>query len=557
MPLTRLILWPLAALLVGCASLPDDSVSTVRFMAAERALDAGEYRLAADEYRKAALASDDPETARAAADICFEFGRRETTLSVLDRWEALEPNAPDPWLLRGRLALRQTDADTASDSFGAFVELARAPYMDRDRAFERLGNVLLGESNQRLALDVAERLAERHSADWRAYRMVSQVALRRDDLTRSLEAAERAFELAPDSFDAAMLQAQAIVLGGDRTAGLEFAESIADNGMSTEQQLDYARFLSTSDAVDDAVRIVDDVLESQPDNADALQARAILDLRNGELDVAWERFSQLAAKPSHRHDSLFFLGNIAERRGRTEQARRIYTQIGEGPNAIIAQQRISALLFAGGDTEGAFDQLNRYSRAHPAKGFALQLTRAQLYRELGQHDAAIEIYDAMLDVRPEAEGLKLTRAEALLASGDVKGAIKQYRATLRDHPDSALSLNALGYTLADRTERYDEAYGLIVRALELEPNNAAIIDSMGWVEFKLGRYEAALEHLERAWDLIKDPEVAAHLGETLWQLGERERAREVLKEAYDRNPDSIPLRRTLERLLEQDARVES
>ena len=547
------LLWLTACTFTGGA----DMASTPQFLAAERALAAGEYRLAASEYRKAALASVDTATLAAAAEIGYEFGSDDDTGDVLERWKDLAGSDPGPWLVEGQIALRVADAEAAAASFVRYLGLAQLPYIDTDAAFERVSSALVGANRRQVALDVAERIAEGMDDNWRAYRLLSIVAMTDDDLTRSLEAAERAYALAPESFEAGMLQARAIVLGGDRAAGIEFAEAIGEVATSAEDRLAYARFLSTSDKVEDAAAVVEALLEEQPDNADALQARAILDIRSGDFDVAWERLSQLAAKPSHRHDALFFLANIAERGGRSEQAKRIYGQIGEGPNAVLAQQRISAILFADGDADGALAGLDRYTRAHPEGGFTLQLTRAQIYRELGEHDKAIALYDRMLDIRPESEGLKLTRAEAYLTSGDLDAAIKAYRRSLRDHPDSALSLNALGYTLADRTDRFAEARQLIERALELEPNNAAIIDSMGWVEFKLGNLAAARTHLERAWDLIKDPEVAAHLGETLWQLGERERAREVLKEAYDRNPDSLPLRRTLERLLEQDALVES
>ncbi|MEM8984490.1 MAG: tetratricopeptide repeat protein [Pseudomonadota bacterium] len=518
----------------------------------------GEYRYGASEYAKAALAAGDVDTLAAAVDVGFEFGDNKTTRRVIARWQSVEPANPLPWLVQGRLALRDNDRSGATEAFAQFLTRSVPPFPERADAYERLGNSLLTTTNRLLAIGVGEDLTAQFATDWRAFKMLSQVALARDELTLALEAAEQAFELAPESFDAGLLQAQAIVLGGDRSAGLEFAEYVLENAdPSPKDRLNYARLLSSSEAVDEAIEVVDAVLDDAPDNADAIAARAILDLRAGELERAWERFSQLANRRSHRHDAVFFLGNIAERSGRSEQARRIYSQIGEGPNAVIAQQRISALLLSEGNRDAALAHLADYRRRHPDDGFAISVTEAQLLREVGQIDEAIAVYDRLLAIRPEGEGLKLTRAETVLAGDDVDRAIRLYRDALKQHPDSALSLNALGYTLADRTERYDEAFELIQRAFELEPDNAAIIDSMGWVEFKLGRYDEALKHLERAWAMIKDPEVAAHLGETLWKLGERERARAVLKEAYDRSPDSEPLRRTLERLLEQGDRVES
>ncbi len=529
----------------------------MRITAAERALTVGEFRLAADEYRKAALASDDVATVRAATEVNFEFARNTRTLALLDHWQTLAPADPLPAQLRGRVAMRTGDVAAAVSAFSRYLTLSVPPATLADDSFDELANILGSDGSAASALSVAEGLLAERDDDWRAHRLLSKVALRADELIRSQEGAERAYELAPDSFAAGLTQAEAIILGGDRSAGLEFAAEIAKGRDGAEDRLDYARLLSSNDELDEAAALVDAVLADEPTYGDAVQARAILDVREGELELAWERFSQLVASPQHRQDALFFLANIAEQQGRFAQARRIYAQIGEGPNAVVAQQRVSSLLLRSGDAAAALEHLERYSRRHPEQGFRLQLARAALHRELGQTDKALALYDTLLDVRPEAEGLKLTRAETLLADGQLDAAISDYRKSLREHPDSALSLNALGYTLADRTDRFDEAHELIARALALDPNNPAIIDSMGWVEFKLGRLEEARGYLERAWELIKDPEVAAHLGETLWQLGERDRARAILKEAYDRNPDSVPLRRTLERLLEQDARVES
>ena len=108
---------------------------------------------------------------------------------------------------------------------------------------------------------------------------------------------------------------------------------------------------------------------------------------------------------------------------------------------------------------------------------------------------------------------------------------------LSNEPKNAQVLNALGYTLADRTARYDEALGYIQRALELEPNDAAVMDSMGWVYYRMGNYDDALVHLAKANSIDEDPEIAAHLGEVLWVVGKKEQAVEVWEKSLSDNPD--------------------
>jgi tetratricopeptide (TPR) repeat protein len=169
---------------------------------------------------------------------------------------------------------------------------------------------------------------------------------------------------------------------------------------------------------------------------------------------------------------------------------------------------------------------------------------------LERYDEALDTFDKVIEYRPDQEGVYLSRAELMLRMGREDDAIEAYRAAADRWPDSALSLNALGYTLADRTDRYDEAEKLIRKALDMEPESAAIIDSWGWVLFKQGKHEEALTHLERAYEKLRDPEVAAHIVEVLWVLDRRDDARTTLENAELLFPDSDMLLDVRERLVD-------
>jgi Flp pilus assembly protein TadD len=122
-------------------------------------------------------------------------------------------------------------------------------------------------------------------------------------------------------------------------------------------------------------------------------------------------------------------------------------------------------------------------------------------------------------------------------AGDIPAAEADFRAILEVDPENTTALNALGYTLADRTDRYEEAYELILRAYEQRPDDAAIVDSYGWVLYRLGRLEEALEQLQRAYQLLPDSEIASNLAVVLWELGRREESRAIIDEALQREPD--------------------
>jgi tetratricopeptide (TPR) repeat protein len=178
--------------------------------------------------------------------------------------------------------------------------------------------------------------------------------------------------------------------------------------------------------------------------------------------------------------------------------------------------------------------------------------QAQLLASQERYDDALKYYDRVSRYRPDDENVMLGKAELLLRMDRLDDAIEVYREAVDRWPDSAMSLNALGYTLADRTTRYKEAAKLIDKALEIDPTSAAIIDSRGWVLYRLGRYQEALLELERAYERFEDPEVAAHIVEVLWALDRGDEAAGRLADAEERWPEDERLARVRE-LIESGA----
>jgi len=164
--------------------------------------------------------------------------------------------------------------------------------------------------------------------------------------------------------------------------------------------------------------------------------------------------------------------------------------------------------------------------------------QAQLFSSQERYDEALEYFDRVITYRPDNENALLGKAELLLRMDRLDDALDAYRLAVKKWPDNAIVLNALGYTLADRTEEYREAEKLIRKALKLTPDSAAIIDSYGWVLYRQGDYEKALVELERAYVQLEDPEVAAHIIEVLWKMDRSDEAMERLVEAEERWPES-------------------
>jgi tetratricopeptide (TPR) repeat protein len=290
---------------------------------------------------------------------------------------------------------------------------------------------------------------------------------------------------------------------------------------------------------DDALSQVNQILLEQSGRVDALRLMAIINFRQGNLDAAWDDFEDVLASREYTMDALYYLARIADIRGEPERAIRLYSQVRSGPNAVPAQRRVSALIaYQQDDPEQALQRIDEFADENPAYAVDMVLARAQLLASLERYSAALEEYDRAVEYRPDDESTALGRAELLLRMDRLDDAVDAYRDAVKRWPDSALTLNALGYTLADRTEEYREAERLIRKALRIDPDSPAIIDSLGWVLYKRGKFEAALEQLEIAYSRFADHEVAAHLVDVLVALDRKDEALELLAAAEEQNPDS-------------------
>jgi tetratricopeptide (TPR) repeat protein len=246
----------------------------------------------------------------------------------------------------------------------------------------------------------------------------------------------------------------------------------------------------------------------------------------------------------------YLLGQLAELREQNEEALQWYRQATSGVAHDQAQLRIAVVLEKRGDLDGAASLLQAFESSASDNGEAL-LDAYQLESGLRQKheqwDAALQVLDRGLAVFEGETALLYARALLFERLDRVAEAEADLRAVLEQDSDAPDALNALGYTLADRTERYDEAFALIERAYKLSPDNPAIIDSMGWVLFRMGKREEALPHLRRAFELQRDAEVAAHLGEALWLSDEQDEARSIWRLGEELDPNNRTLRKTLER----------
>ncbi|HBK55241.1 MAG TPA: hypothetical protein DDZ76_03000 [Xanthomonadales bacterium] len=298
----------------------------------------------------------------------------------------------------------------------------------------------------------------------------------------------------------------------------------------------------------------DQLLARGPQSAAILTARASILNRAGDRQALAELYRQaktIAAETPSPELGLL-LGQLAEALEQREDALAWYAEVPpDGPGATQAVLRSVFVLAEVGRLEEGLARLHGIQGSESTDRDSLRdafLFEGELLLDAERPDAALDAYTRGLERLPADPELRYARALAHERRDDIASAEAELRAMLADDPENINALNALGYTLADRTERFDEAMELIERALTMAPENAAVIDSMGWVLFRKGRVEEALPYLRRAFELLPDAEVAAHLGEALW-VGERlDEARSVWREGLRVDPEHRVLIGTLRRL---------
>jgi tetratricopeptide (TPR) repeat protein len=515
-------------------------------MSAQLALEADDYRRAVDQYLEAAARSDDPEVAERATRTAFGLGFNAEALTAAKRWAELDRDSEQAKAYVAQLHLRTGNLKAASDGFREIIEAGAEPPDQRLLSF--LGG-FAGE-NPRNVDKLVRMLAEPYSDSALANYAVGATALQAGDYEHAKERALTAAEIDPEWVKPKLLYARALLLGGDEDEAIDYTARIIgdDPYPDPDARMELALMYLSVGRDEDALSQVNQVLLEQSSRTDALRLMAIINFRLQNFDAARDDFEDLLASGRHTMDALYYLARIADIRDETDRAIRLYSQVTKGENAVIAQRRAGALVALRKDEpEAALEMLDDFADGNPQFAIDVVIARAQLLGSLQRYDEALAEFDRAAGYRPDDEGVALGRAELMLRMGKLDEAIGAYRSSVKRWPDSAMSLNALGYTLADRTDRYREAEKLIRKALKIDPESPAIIDSLGWVLFKRGKHEAALEQLEIAYEAFPDPEVAAHLVEVLVVLDRREEALAILTEAETVSPDHELLQSVRER----------
>ncbi len=516
-----------------------------QFLLAEIAAQRGQFALSAGAYLDLAMSTRDPRIVRRAAEVAFHARQYDSALEAARLWLSLEPDSQQARQMLSTLLLAS----------GRIEELAASLARDLEAAAPRVGDALIrmvrafARYPDKLAVQrLFEQLTQPYPDLAEAHLVRAQVAVGAGDADRARSEITRALELRPTWELAALFKAELLPKGA---AQLDFLKTwLAANPDGLDVRLGYARGLVSEKRYEDARVEFRRLLSASPDNPDMLYAVGILSLQVNDATEAEQHLKRFVEIGRGDLDpARFYLGQMADQAGRPEEAVRWYDQVAAGEHAMPAKVRAAQVLLRQNKLDEARERLAAARASGTPGDSRLVVAEAQLLRDAGRHADAFAFLAKMLEVQPDQPELLYETALTAEKLGYVEVMERHLRRLIAIKPDSAQAYNALGYSLADRNLRLDEAGQLIDKALSLTPDDPFILDSKGWVLFRQGKPAAALEALQKAYAQKPDAEIAAHIGEVLWALGRSGEALAVWREATKAHPTNEVLAATIKRFV--------
>jgi len=516
-----------------------------RITLAEIALQRGQAHVAVPAFLEVARETRDPRLARRATEVAWSARFLPAALEAATLWLQIEPDSVRARQTVIALLVNQSRLDDALPHLRKW--LAGEPG-NIGQNFLQLSSLVGGHQDKAGVLRLLRTLAADHPAVAEAQLAVAQAAWSADDGASALAASRAALQLRPGWELAALFQARALQRESFDASLAFLEEFVKANPGARDARLNYARMLVTAKRFPEARKQFEVLVGEAPNNADIALAVATLSLQARDYVAAEVQLRRaLEINPKDPDAIRLHLGQVNEELKRDEQALRWYSSITHGPQFIPAQARYAGVLARQGRLAEARKYLQELSPGDAQQRLQLTLAEAALLREAKAYQEAFDFLGAAVTASPDTPDLIYDYAMSAEKVNRFDVMETNLRRLIALRPTHAHAFNALGYTLADRNERLEEARDLIENAHKLAPEDSYILDSLGWVYYRLGQNERALGYLQRAHLARPDSEIAAHLGEVLWVLGRQAEAQKVWAEALRGQPKNEVLERTVQR----------
>ncbi|VAW82062.1 FIG140336: TPR domain protein [hydrothermal vent metagenome] len=517
-------------------------------MAAEIAGRKRKFKQAMFYYMKAIVISDDPRVTEQAVRLALYAKDNAAAITASKRWIKLEPNNAEPHRYRAMLFVRTKQIDNSFKQLKQYVSLLKKKNPKVKNLYRNIVAMYAQESNSAIAYQVMKRFFKVLEKNADAMYAWAHYTSRLKKYKQALSAINKVRAIRPKWAEASMLYAHIQIAQGHKAEAIKGMQRVVEAYPKQRNlRINYARLLSEARQYKKAREQFNILLANKPKDPNILYALALLALENKQFKEAEEFLKQMLKTGARQVEGHYYLGLIAEERKRYDAAIAWLSKIKNGNRFVDAHLRIASIMSKKGDIEAARRFLYQLTPRTKRLEVRLYLSEAEILQRAKRFKDALDVISNALSANADHSDLLYARAMMAEKINRLDMVERDLKAILKKNPKHTQALNALGYTLADRTRRYKEAHGYIKRAMKLAPNQAAIIDSMGWVQYRLGNYKQSIKHLKNAFKIDNNAEIAAHLGEVLWVSGSRNAARKAWEEARRIDKDNVVLRDTLKR----------
>ena len=515
------------------------------YLLAEIAGQRGSVGLSAQAYADLAKRTRDPRIAKRATEVALYARMPSAAIDAARIWYETDPSSMQALQALAGLLI---DAKRHDEALPYLEKLLAADGSNTGDGFLQLSRLLANSQDKALTLKLVQQLAQPYPKLAQAHFAMAQAAAAAEQRELALSEVRAASALKPEWDLAALFEAQLLQRQSNTLALQRLAAFLERNPKAREVRMSYARVLVAEREYTQARIEFQTLSKDFPDNVDVVFAVGVLSLQLQDYALAEANFKRLLTLPYRDKDSVrLYLGQVAEEQKKYPEALRWYEQVAAGEQYLQAQVRYAQVLNKQGKLDAARAHLQQVDVSSDQARVQLLLAEAQLLRDANQPREAFDLIGRALQSMPDQPELlydyamlaeKLDRMDVL--ESNLKKLISL-------QPDHAHAYNALGFSLADRNLRLPEAQGLLEKALALSPDDPFIIDSMGWLMYRMGDNKGAVEYLRKAYTSRPDPEIAAHLGEVLWAAGEHREAEKIWIEANKKTPDNEALNSTIKR----------
>jgi tetratricopeptide (TPR) repeat protein len=518
-----------------------------KFLLSEIAGQRGNLQLAAQGYLEMAKTTRDPRLARRATEIASYARLQNSALEAARLWYELDKSNPQARQALVGLLLSGNKLQEAKPHLQAIVTADG----NTAQGFLQLHSLMSRHPDKEAVYTVVKDLAQGYKDLPEAHFAVAQSAYAAGKFDVAMSEVKEALRLRPDWELGALLQAQMLQQRESTQKAVDYlAAFLQSYPKAREARANYARLLINNKQLEQAKAQYQILFDDQPTNADVVVTIGLLSLQLDQFEAAEASLKRGIDLGYRDPDTLrFYIGQSYEERKRPAEAMQWYQQVKGGEQYVAAQARYAFLLGRQNKLAEARQYLQNVEVQSDEQRAMLIQAEAQLLREAKEYHESYDLLARALEKQPDNPDLLYDSALAAEKLDKLDVLETNLRKLIKLKPDHAQAYNALGYTLADRTQRLPEAKGYIEKALSISPDDPFILDSMGWVNFRMGNTKEGLDYLQRAYKARPDPEIAAHLGEVLWAKGRQPDAEKVWRESAVEHPENDLLQETMKRFL--------